>query len=225
MYEVALVYDMTKAYQSISTGQIEKHLRRIVWRWCDETKPWDTYAYEVVTFGDQVAGLVLELVKTLAAELGEGIDAEASHQIRAKTYVDDGAGGGTREQVERFRGKLVNGCYNGTIPQILSLVGLQLKVMVASGDTDVESIELMGDKTLGHQWRPTEDKLVFSIKVNLSSTKRDGQKMTRDLTIGDIPRLADMVLTKRMLLGFVMSQFDPMGLICPLIVILKISLR
>ena len=53
-------------------------------------------------------------------------------------------------------------------------MGLQLKVMVASGDSDVETIELMGDKTLGHQWRPMEDKLVFAISVNLSSTKRDG---------------------------------------------------
>ena len=33
MYEVALVYDMTKAYQSIGTGETEKHVRRIVWRW------------------------------------------------------------------------------------------------------------------------------------------------------------------------------------------------
>ena len=33
MYEVGLVYDMTKAYQSISPGPVEKHVRIIVWRW------------------------------------------------------------------------------------------------------------------------------------------------------------------------------------------------
>ena len=63
MYEVALVYDMTKAYQSISTGEVERNVRRIVWRWCDQSSPWETYAYDVVTFGDHIAGLVLELVK------------------------------------------------------------------------------------------------------------------------------------------------------------------
>ena len=88
--EVALAYDMTKAYQSIATGNIERHVRRIVWRWGDETASWEIYAYDVVTFGDRIAGLVLELVKSLAANLGEDIDADASHQIRAKTYVDDG---------------------------------------------------------------------------------------------------------------------------------------
>ena len=34
-----------------------------------------------------------------------------------------------------------------------------------------------------------------------------------------------MVLTKRILLGLVNSQYDPMGLICPLLIILKINLR
>ena len=65
----------------------------------------------------------------------------------------------------------MNGFYDGTIAQILALVGLQLKVMVASGDSDQEEIELMGDKTLGHRWKPQEDKLVFRISVNLSATR------------------------------------------------------
>ena len=67
----------------------------------------------------------------MASELGLSIDREASHQISHKTYVNDGAGGGSRAQVERFRGKCVNGSYNGTLPQILDLVGLKLKAMVA----------------------------------------------------------------------------------------------
>ena len=59
MVEVGLVYDMTKAYQSIGTGELERHVRRIVWRWGDNKSDWDIYGYNVVTFGDQIAGLVL----------------------------------------------------------------------------------------------------------------------------------------------------------------------
>ena len=225
MYEVALVYDMTKAYQSIGTGQVEKHVRRIVWRWGETSEPWEILAYNVVTFGDQIAGLILELVKSLAANLGRSLDEEASHQILHKTYVDDGAGGGTRDQVERFRGNRVNGCYDGTIAQILGLVGLKLKVMVASGDEDSEAISLMGEKVLGHNWKPTEDKFVFKMKTNLATSKRGGQKSDKELTVDDIGKLPSMILTKRMLLGLVMSQYDPMGLICPVTIILKIHLR
>ena len=224
MCEVGLVYDMTKAYQSIQTGEIEKHVRRLVWRWGDVDGSWDILAYNVVTFGDQIAGLILELVKRLAAELGRSIDPEACHQIREKTYVDDGAGGGTRDQVERFRGKCIDGVYDGTLPRILSLVNLKLKVMVASGDTDEESLKLLGDKTLGHTWLPASDKFVFRIHVNLSSKKR-GVRSGQDLTIEDIPRLPNLTFTRRSLLGFVMAQYDPMGLISPILVILKIQLR
>ena len=136
MNEVALVYDLTKAYQSIKTGDVERHTRRICWRFGDVSADWKTYGYNVVTFGDQVAGLALELVKGLAADLGEKLDSEASDQIRRKTYVDDGAGGGSRSQVDRFRGDFIDGDYSGTLAQIFRLVNLRLKVMVASGDTD-----------------------------------------------------------------------------------------
>ena len=61
--EVALVYDMTKAYQSIKTGDVERNVRRIVWRWGNLDANCEIYGYEVVTFGDQVVGLILELVK------------------------------------------------------------------------------------------------------------------------------------------------------------------
>ena len=225
MYEVALVYDMTKAYQSISTGELERHVRRIVWRWCNTSAPWDILAYEVLTFGDQIAALVLELIKKLAAQLGESIDAEACVQIRSKTYVDDGAGGGNRAQVDRYRGELVDGHYNGTIPTILGLVGLKLKTMVASGDSDPDTLALLGDKVLGHVWKPTEDKFVFKIPVNLSTSKNKGLRSERDLTPEDIPRLPIVRFTRRMLLGFVMSPYDPMGLICPLTIKLKLQLR
>ena len=63
-------------------------------------------------------GLVLELVKGLASNLGEVVDPEASNQIRAKKYVDDGLGHGTREQVERYCGKLVDGHYDWMLAQI-----------------------------------------------------------------------------------------------------------
>ena len=40
MEEVALVYDLTKAYQSIQTGEVERHVRRIAWRFGDTAADW-----------------------------------------------------------------------------------------------------------------------------------------------------------------------------------------
>ena len=60
---------------------------------------------------------------------------------------------------------------NTTLPRIFKLVGLKLKVMTASGDSDKERLDILGDKVLGHIWLPTEDKIVFRIVVNLTSAK------------------------------------------------------
>ena len=39
MYEKALRTDVSKAYWSLRTGEVEKHVRRIVWRHGDSSKP------------------------------------------------------------------------------------------------------------------------------------------------------------------------------------------
>ena len=97
--------------------------------------------------------------------------------------------------------------------------------MVASGDEDSEEISLMGRKVLGHIWKPTEDKLIFNMRTNLSSAKRGGPRTDDELTVDGIGKLPSMALTKCMLLGLVMSQYDPMALIRPITIILKIHLH
>ena len=63
-----------------------------------------------------------------------------------------------------------------------------LKVMVASGDQDEDVLELMGDKLLGHCWRPADNKLVFRVVVSLSTSKKNFQKL-EDVTVVDVPTL------------------------------------
>ena len=106
--EVALVSDIVKAYHAIHTREDELHLRRFLWR----NKPsdlWKVCAFTRATFGDSPAGLLLEIAKKRAADLGESIDPEAARQLREKTYVDDQVSGGSAEDVKRMRGQLVDG--------------------------------------------------------------------------------------------------------------------
>ena len=179
-----------------------------------------------MTFGDQLAALILELAKNWAAKLGLDLDQEAVLVLQLSSYVDDILGGGSPEQVTRYTGKrLEDGTYTGTLPQILAKVGMHPKVLVRSGEEDPDVLKNYGDKVLGHVWRPGKDQLIFTLKVNLSIKNRKGEKVEPDLTEMDIPRLPNMMFTKRRLLGFVIEQYDPTGIMSPVLIKLKIELR
>ena len=114
-----------------------------------------------------------------------------------------------------------DGEYSGTLPKILARVGLHPKVLVRSGEKDPDILAQYNDRVLGHLWRPGEDVLIFTFPVNLSQKDRKGVRKSPDLVPSDIPMLPSMILTKRRLLGFIMSLFDPTGLTSPITLKLK----
>ena len=172
-----LVLDLSKAYQSLHTGELERHVRRIIWRWGETDKEWDVLAYDRVTFGDLLAALALELAKKRGAEQGVVIDPAASEIILRNTYVDDTAGGGTKAEVDRYMGEeLPDGSYTGTIPQIFDLVGLKPKVMIRSGETDPVKLAKLG-KVLGLNWDATKDKLTLvMVVISLPRQRAEGER-------------------------------------------------
>ena len=145
---MALNLDMTKAYQSIRTpGTIEQNVRRLVWRYGDKTVTWNVYKWVVMTFGDQLASLILELCLNRAAELGKTVDSEAALLLQLSRYVDDVLGGGDKAHVDRFQGNLLpDGTFDGTLPTILRKVGLSTKLMVRSGENDPYVLEKFDGK-------------------------------------------------------------------------------
>merc|ERR1712239_69874 len=185
-----------------------------------------TYAWDVMTFGDQLASLILELTKKWSAVLGHEIDPQAAVLLELSTYVDDTLGGGSPEEVAQFKGvRRPDGSYSGTLPAILSLVRLIPKVLMESGKTDPEILEQFGSKVLGHEWTLPSDKLIFRLAVNLSKKTRTGEREAPDLLRVDASRLHQMMFTKRRLLVWVMLLYNPMGLLTPILIKIKIELR
>ena len=79
-YEDAFMFDLSKAYNTMRTGVVEKHLRRFLWRW-NEDEDWQDFAIDRVHFGDISAACQLEVSKKKIAELGREIDSEAADNI------------------------------------------------------------------------------------------------------------------------------------------------
>ena len=60
-YEVGLVYDITKAYNSIKTGLVEKHIRRLWMRMDPKSEDWKLYGFTCVQFGDCPAAALMSI--------------------------------------------------------------------------------------------------------------------------------------------------------------------
>ena len=227
-YEVACHYDIRKMYHSVLTTDQEKFLRLLVWRMDGEE--WKRYGYKVVAMGDRPAACILELVKDVAATMGEEIDAETAAKIKEDTYVDDGCSGGSKEDVDKMIGdfeELEDGSllYNGTVQQILSKVSFQLKMMIRSGDNDDRALAKMGGAILGHKWNPLDDEFIFEIKVYLGKKTNAGLHEGPELTRHNLHLLKDFKWTRRTILSTIAGIYDPAGLIAPYVVKFKLYLR
>ena len=102
---MALCSDLTKAYHTLRTGEKEKHLRRVVWRFGDLESSWRVFAFCTVSFGDKPAAALLEIAIKKVAELYESIDPAAARRIMDDRYVDDIATGGSPSEVSKFVGE------------------------------------------------------------------------------------------------------------------------
>ena len=134
-HETGFIFDLSKAYNSMRTGVVEKHLRRFVWRF-DENDDWQDYAIDRVHFGDTPAATSLEVSKDKIAEKGKDIDEQASKVIIQDIYVDDGVSGGKDDDVQRMVGEMdADGKYKGgTISKILQLGNFNVKEYLVSSN-------------------------------------------------------------------------------------------
>ena len=227
-YPVAVVWDLTKAYHSIFTSPTERYLRLIVWRFGKSGEDWLTWGFDRVAFGDIPASVFLEIVKDLAARLGADIDPDTARKIVEDSYVDDNLSGGNAEEADRMIGDCqeINGkfVYNGTVSQILSLVGLVPKVIIRSGEKDKEKIDKLGGRVLGHGWDPECDKISFTLTANIHERKR-GIRTGPDLTFETLNTIETVQFTKRKILSLINGFFDPSGMISAYLIKFKIFMR
>ena len=228
-YKNVVVWDLSKAYNQVKTFLEELHCRRLVWRWGNGEEEWKIYGFLAMHFGDRCAGCGLEVAKEMVADAGKDIDEETCEMIK-KIYVDDGAGGGEEEVVEKLIGEESideNGkcSYTGTVSQIFARGGFPVKVMIRSGESRPEIIQqLGGGGVLGVGWMPESDRLKFNLKVNLSEKK--GKLRTEpDITPDTIHLIDETKMTRRVMVSQVYAVYDPLGLLSPITIRMKMLLQ
>ena len=213
-YEKVFGYDLAKAYNTMKTGVVEKHIRRFVWRWTDE-EPWQDYGIDCVHFGNGPAACQLEVAKQKVADLGRHIDEEAAEKMIEDSYVDDNFSGGDPVAVNRMVGKKQpDGNYDGTISKILDIGGFKVKEIVVEGDMDQPDENLLGNAVFGYGWNAKTGVMRLKFKLNMSKKKR-GVRTEPDLTVDNLESLKTQKFTKRNLLGLTNSFGDYLGIAEP----------
>ena len=220
----ALVSDLTKAYNAMRTGLVEKHLRRIIWRF-DPREEWSDYAFVCVAFGDVPAANCLEIGRDITADEGYEIDPVAAMKIKKDSYVDDMVTGGSAAEVKRMKGeRLPDGTYSGTMTRILNLGKLRLKVMVSTGESDEAVKHLINNKVLGYSWNATNDEMGVIFTVHLTNKRR--KVRTKPAITKDTMNLLDStVFTRRICLGITNGFLDFIGISCPFLIRFKLLMR
>ena len=111
-YQVTLVFDITKAYNSIKTGLVERHLWRFWFRENPETDDWKTYGFNCVQFDDRAAAALMTISVEKAAESLEEVAKdlnlsvqevrEDSKKLLEDIYVNDATTSGSKMKMNRI---------------------------------------------------------------------------------------------------------------------------
>ena len=224
--EYGLSADISKAYYQIKTGVCEKHCRRVLWRHSQVGEPWKIFGFEVVSMGDTCAACLMELTKKGTCKMSRDVDPVAAKKIEDNSFVDDVSTGGNKQEVDRFKGKMnpeTLEC-DGTMPQILSSGGFSIKAIAVTGEPDGPSLEKLGGAVLGLGWSTATDLMKVTFKVNISPLKH-GKLTGPDLTPETLGQLDKAVITKRICLRIASSQYDPLGIISPLTIKMRVGMK
>ena len=206
-----VIADLSKAYNSIKTSELDAHLRRFLW--FGEDGELKTYALTRMHFGDTPSGFYLECAKEEISNYSRSIMNEPvlADKLISESYVDDILPTtNTLEEAQNIANKL---------PKAFSVLGFKMKECTVNGKQVNHDGNHEPQHLLGLIYHPQEDEIQLKFIVNFSKKKR-GQKTCPNLTSSS--DLKEVVITKRLILSLLASQYDPLGLASPFLAKLKI---
>lgn len=201
-YRYVFSADVEKMYRQIIVHPDDRHLQQILWR-SNSSEPVEIYQLNTVTYGTASAPyLATRCLKQIGLECS---DSKIATIIKHDFYVDDClSGSNCLPELHYIRNKLTTE---------LSAAGMSLrkwksnvKSLVqddtynASLDLNIGSLESC--KTLGLNWQTDSDVLSFTINPKVSN-----------------------IMTKRSILSTISQIFDPLGLLSPCIIVMKILIQ
>ena len=206
----AFIGDISKMFHSIDIGIQDQMTHLYLWRNCNTESEPRTFAMTAVNMGDRPSATIAQVALQKTAKSAENQYPEAAKIIIENSYMDDILNSTNCKQKSQ---RLMN-----EIETILSSKGFRIKEWVSSEESAIDDVSLSqeavkslmkvdgaenAESVLGVRWKPDLDKLYF--KVNSPPTSNH--------------------TTKRKVLSTINKIYDPIGLLAPFTVKMKILMR
>lgn len=204
LYEIAFMADIRQMYRQINLSQEHRRFQRILWRF-SPSEPISTYELNTVSFGVKSSPfLALRTVRQLA------MDEITSYPLASKVicrdmYMDDLISSSQSiNEAKLLYNQLIDLFKSGGFDLVKWAVNskeLLEEIPIENRAVDVVNFETDYLKVLGIQWQPKLD--IFFFKIN--------------------PEMREC--TKRNILSVVARCFDPLGLIAPVVLVVKLLIK
>ncbi|XP_067634502.1 uncharacterized protein [Eurosta solidaginis] len=213
MGAVAVCGDIKEMFHQVLVQPGDRHAQRFLWRIDDRYEP-DVYE----TFGAACSPCIAEYVKTLNALQHKETFPRAVEAIIKHHYVDDFVDSFQSVEEAIRVAKQVRDIHRAGGFQMRGFISNSSDVansLREKGDSAEENIHfgvsnIVATKVLGMFWQPQDD--AFRYELRLPRVKKDVIEGSRSPT-------------KRELLSYVISIFDPLGFLCLLTVGANLLLR
>ena len=201
----AFIGDISKMFHSIDIPLRDQMTHLFLWRDYERGSHPNTYAMTAVNMGDRPSATIAQVALRKSAERFTSEYPEAANLITKNAYMDDiPASTDSEENATRLRRE---------IDAILSSTGFNIKEWVCSGEDTSQVVRLRSETNqadqeqsegvLGINWFPKRDVLKLEVGIVAVSNQT----------------------TKRIILSAASKLFDPLGLIAPFTVKMKILMR
>ncbi|XP_053667104.1 uncharacterized protein LOC128716206 [Anopheles marshallii] len=216
--KIAVAGDIKEMFHQVKVRPEDQQAQCVLWRGCNEEKPPEIYTMQVMTFGATCSPACAQAVKNENARRCKQSHPKAYKAILNQHYVDDYIDSFSTEIEAKETTKQVITVHDQASFFIRNFISNSECLLSAipserrqSGESVVFFEEKHGtyDKILGVHWNIVSDCLGYNIKYDNVRT---------DLLSKQNP-------TKREVLSFVMSIYDPLGLLSYITIQGRILLR